>query len=163
MKRIFQTGFLFVLVSLIALAGVLPARAQEKQADTMQLVAEKVKADKKLLVSRNLPLTESEAKVFWPVYEAYQKDLDIINQRIARLVAGYVEAFDADNVTDEKAREMLDEIVSIEKAEGGLKGRYVPKLTAVLTAKKVARYLQIENKIRAVVKYDLAVNIPLVY
>jgi hypothetical protein len=35
-------------------------------------------------------------------------------------------------------------------------------LRKVLPAKKVARYLQIENKIRAVVKYDLAAVVPLV-
>jgi hypothetical protein len=32
----------------------------------------------------------------------------------------------------------------------------------VLPSKKVARYLQIENKIRAALRYDLAVEIPLV-
>jgi hypothetical protein len=31
-----------------------------------------------------------------------------------------------------------------------------------LPVKKVARYLQIENKIRALIKYDLAQGVPLV-
>jgi hypothetical protein len=39
---------------------------------------------------------------------------------------------------------------------------YVPKLPAMLPAAKVARYLQIENKIRAVIKYELASDVPLV-
>ena len=46
--------------------------------------------------------------------------------------------------------------MSIEQAEAQLKKAYVPKLSKVLPAKKVARYMQIENKIRAIVKYDLA-------
>ena len=45
-------------------------------------------------------------------------------------------------------------------AEANLKTEYAPKLSKVLPAKKVARYLQIENKIRAVVKYDLASGVP---
>ena len=47
------------------------------------------------------------------------------------------------------------------KAEAGLKTTYVPKLSKVLALKKVARYLQIENKVRALVKYELAATIPL--
>ena len=39
---------------------------------------------------------------------------------------------------------------------------FVPKLSKVLSAKQVLRYLQIENKIRAAVKYELAMAIPLV-
>ena len=60
------------------------------------------------------------------------------------------------------AKRLIDEFVSIEQAEAKLKGSYVPKLNMVLPAKKVARYLQIENKIRAIVKYDLAGGVPLV-
>jgi hypothetical protein len=56
----------------------------------------------------------------------------------------------------------VDELVAIEQAEAGLKTSYVPKLSKVLPMKKVARYLQVENKVRALVKYDLAGQIPLV-
>jgi len=48
------------------------------------------------------------------------------------------------------------------QGEVSLKQAYVPKLAAVLPASKVARYLQIESKIRVAIKYDLAENIPLV-
>ena len=51
-----------------------PALSQDKPADNMQILLEKVKADKKLLVAANMELTESEAKGFWPVYEGYQKN-----------------------------------------------------------------------------------------
>jgi hypothetical protein len=53
----------------------LPALGQDKPADNMQILREKIKADKKLLVASNMELTESEAKNFWPIYEDYQKDL----------------------------------------------------------------------------------------
>ena len=52
--------------------------------------------------------------------------------------------------------------MAIEQAEAGLKTTYVPKLGKVLPQMKVARYLQIENKIRALVKYELAGGVPLV-
>jgi hypothetical protein len=65
-------------------------------------------------------------------------------------------------MTDEKANKLIAEYVAIEKAEAGLKESYVPKLSKVLPPKKVARYFQVENKIRALVKYELAGEIPLV-
>jgi len=107
-------------------------------------------------------LTESEAKGFWPVYEEYQKDLATINQRIGKLLESYTADYRANTLTDEKAKILIDELVAIEQAEAWLKTSYVPKLSKVLPPKKVARYLQIENKIRAVVKYELAGGVPLV-
>jgi len=65
-------------------------------------------------------------------------------------------------MTDDKAKRLTDEYLSIQQAEVKLQSSYVPKLNKALPATKVARYLQIENKIRAVIKYDLAATVPLV-
>jgi hypothetical protein len=146
----------------VVVAFPVPALTQDKPADNMQILREKVKADKKLVVATNMGLTESEAKGFWPVYEEYQKDLGTINQRMAKLIENYAADYRANTLTDEKAKKLTDEFVAIEQAEAGLKASYVPKLNKVLPPKKVARYLQIENKIRAVVKYELAAGVPLV-
>jgi len=160
-KMCLRTGIVMVMVA--ALVGLaIPAAAQQKPADDMQIMMEKVKADKKLLVATNMGLTESEAKGFWPVYEEYQKDLAAINQRIVKLIESYAADYRANTLTDEKAKKLIDELVAIEQAEAGLKTSYVPKLSKVLPPKKVARYLQIENKIRALVKYELAGGVPLV-
>ena len=158
---------LWALLSVTALMVVIaafpiPALTQDKSADNMQILREKLKADKKLVVAANMDLTESEAKGFWPVYEQYQKDLDAINQRIGKLIESYAADYRANTLTDEKAKVLVDEMVAIEQAEAGLKTSYVPKLSKVLPPKKVARYLQIENKIRAVVKYEVAEGVPLV-
>ena len=155
---------LFIVTVLMTAVMAFPGSAltQDKPSDNMQILREKVKADKKLLVATNMELTESEAKGFWPVYEDYQKDLTAINQRIVKLVESYAADYRANTLTDEKAKKLVDELVAIEKAEVGLKASYVPKLSKVLPQKKVARYLQIENKIRAVVKYGLAEGVPLV-
>ena len=162
MKRTNLAILVLTLAAMMTILVVSPAVSQDKPADNMQILRDKVKADKKLLVAANMELTESEAKGFWPVYENYQKDLSAINKRIASLIMSYAEAYRAGNITDEKAQKLTAELVAIEQSEGGLQASYVPKLSKVLPPKKVARYLQIENKIRAAVKYDLAEQIPLV-
>jgi len=136
--------------------------AQEKPTDNMQILRDKIHADKKLLVSTNMELTESEAQGFWPIYDQYQKDLQKINQRIANVLESYAADFRGKSLTDEKAKKLIAEAVTIEQAEAQLKSTYAPQLSKVLPVRKVARYLQIENKIRAIVKYDIASGVPLV-
>ena len=147
----------------MALVGLaLSSVAQEKPADSMQLLRDKIKADKKLLVARNMELSESEAKAFWPIYEQYQNDLRQLNQRIADLLESYAADLRGQSLTDDKAKQLMAEAVAIEQAEARLKSTYAPRLGNVLPARKVARYLQIENKIRAVVTYDLVSGMPLI-
>jgi len=162
MKKSMKVIFFVTLVAAITMWVVSPVVAQDKPADNMQILRDKVKADKKLLVSANMELTESEAKGFWPVYEEYQKDLTAINQRIGKLIESYAADYRSNTLTDEKAKKLIDELVAIGKAEAELQAASVPKLSKVMPAKKVARYLQIENKIRAALKYELAANIPVV-
>ena len=162
MKRNMKVTFFLTLVAAITVLVVSPVLSQDKPADNMQILLEKVKADKKLLVAANMELTESEAKGFWPVYEEYQKELTAIYQRIGKLIESYAAEYRAKTLTDEKAKILVDEMVAIDQADGGLQASYVPKLSKVLPPKQVARYLQIENKIRAAVKYELAKGVPLV-
>lgn len=156
-KRTISTAIMLVILGFAP-----PGVAQDKPADNMQILRDKIKADKKLLVATNMELTESEAKGFWPIYDEYQKDLQKINRRLVSLLESYAADFRNKSLTDDKAKKLVAEAIAIEVAEANLKSTYAPKLSKVLPVKKVARYLQIENKIRAVVKYDLAQGVPLV-
>jgi len=153
---------IFLAMGLVLSLLSLPARAQDKPADNMQILREKLKADKKLLVAANMELTESEAKNFWPIYEDYQKDLQNINEHLGKLLQSYATDYKNKTMTDDKAKTLTDEYLAIQQAEVKLQSSYLPKLSKALPATKVARYLQIENKIRAVIKYDLAATVPLV-
>ena len=162
MRRCLAKRTIGTVIMLMTLGFAMPGLAQDKPADNMQILRDKIKADKKLVVATNMELTESEAKDFWPIYDQYQRDLQKINQRIANVLEGYAADFRGKSLTDEKAKKLIEEAVAIEQAEANLKRTYAPKLSKVLPVKKAARYLQIENKIRAVVKYDLAQGVPLV-
>jgi Spy/CpxP family protein refolding chaperone len=146
----------------LAAAVTLPAMAQKTDTTNMDILRQKIKADKKLVVAQNLNLTEAEGAAFWPVYEAYQKDLQAIYQRLAEAIVAYAEAYNEGPVANETAKKLLDESLAIDAAEAKLRTATVPKLLTVLPATKAARYIQIENKIRAAVRYEIAARIPLV-
>jgi hypothetical protein len=151
-----------VVLLVVALFMMTPAFAADNQSDNMQILRDKINADKKLVVATNMELTESEATAFWPVYEAYQKDLDKINKRVAAMIMTYAEAFNKNSMNNQKAKKMTQDFLSVQTSELNLLKSYVPKLSKVLPATKVARYLQIENKIRAVIRYEAAAEIPLI-
>ncbi len=148
---------------LMALAFVTLAQAAQNQpADNMDILRDKLKADKKLLIAENLGLTEAESKTFWPLYEEYQKELAGLNQRLGKVIQSYASDYNANTMTDEKAKALMTEALSIEEAETAQKKKYMDKLQGVVPAIKAARYLQMENKIRALIRFDMAANIPLV-
>ena len=150
-------------VALVALVGfAVPTFPQEKPANNQEIIHEKLKADKKLIVAKYMELTESEAKRFWPVYEDYQKDLQKINERLLSLLQSYAADYRNNSLTDEKAKKLLDEWIALEQDEAKHRGSYAPKVLKALPPKKAARYLQIENEYRILIKYDLAVTVPLV-
>jgi len=157
--RIRMYPFFIVLVAMLTVFIVSPM-AQEKPADNMQLVREKIKTDKKLFIAQNMNLTESEAKVFWPVYENYQKDLAKLVDKTVKLVENY--AGNYQSMTEEAAKELINGYLALEGERVTLMKSFLPKFRKVLPEKKVARYYQLENKIDAVVNYGLARQIPLV-
>lgn len=137
-----------------------PAFAQEVTKNTMDSVREALKAQKRAFVAVNMQLTDAEDPQFWPVYDSYQKDMEKMNQKIGDLILDYAKNYET--LTDTKADELLKKNLALEKEILQLKTSYLPKFSAVLPAKKVARYYQLENKIQAVGRYDLAEKIPLV-
>jgi len=152
-------GIAIALALLVCLSG-LPALAQDKPADNMQLVRDKIKADKKLFVSETLKLTDSEQKAFWPVYDKYQQDQMKLYDRAGALIDEYAKNYES--MTEQVAKKLTDEMVVIQADQQKLKESYLPQFRKTLPEIKVARYYQLENKISAVVNYELAMRIPLV-
>ena len=152
---------LLLTAALAASAVAQTKPAADKPADTMQALREKLQADKKLLVAANMDLTEAEAKAFWPIYEAYQKELGRINDQIATTLVSYAKSYNANTLTDARATQLLEQSIAIDEAETRLRRSFMQKLGKVLPGRKVARYMQLENKVRALVRYEIAGEVPL--
>jgi hypothetical protein len=159
MKAVFQK----LLVGLAIMMVAAPALAFGAANTDMEILAEKIKADKKLVVGINMSLTNEEAKGFWPLYEAYQKELQTVNSELGRLIVQFSEAYAKGPIPNETAKKIRNEVLALEEKELRLKRTNADKMDKVLPAWKVMRYMQIESKIRAVLKFELARQIPLSY
>lgn len=128
----------------------------------MEILASKLKADKRLLVAETVGLTDAEGKAFWPVYDAYQAELEGINRRIAAAVSSYASDYNAGAMTDAKAAALMNEVFAIDDTLMAARKACAAKLAGVISPTKIARYIQIENKVRALVNAELAAGIPFV-
>lgn len=137
-----------------------PALAEDKPADTMEILREATRSEIKLVIAKNMEMTESEAKAFWPVYDTYQADMKKLGDTKLQIIQDYAKSFDS--MTDEVAKKLLQRSVANEKDRLKLKESYLPKFQKVLPAKKVARFYQLQNKIEAIFNFELAAQIPLV-
>ena len=141
--------------------------AEDKIADVtdMEALRKAVQSDKKAFVASTLKLTDAEAKRFWPLYDAYQRDLDLANRRRNVVVVTLIGRDKP--LSDLYARNLATELMAADEAEVKSRRTLQNRLmrgvpTRILPPRKAARYLQLESKIRAVQAYDIAATIPLI-
>ena len=164
MKNVAALLFAFAMVA----ASSAPAQdrqvfaTQDRLGDVtdMQALRAAVRSDKRGFVASALNLTPAEAKKFWPLYESYQRAVDVANRDRVVAIEGLI-GIDRP-LSDPYAKNLAKELVVADEAEVKARRTMYNRVMKALPPKKAARYLQLESKIRAVQAYDVAVGIPLV-
>jgi hypothetical protein len=108
-----------------------------------------------------LELDADEAAAFWPVYKEYEADVKALGDERLAIISDY-----ADNIntlTDEKARDLITRAIALEGKEHALKTRYLERFLAVLLAKVVARFFQVDGRINNLIDLEISSQIPLAY
>ena len=149
-----------ILLSLITvLLFSFSSFAQMNVEDQVELLRSAVKTSRKAIIAANVVFTEEESELFWPLYNEYRITVDKVNDRLLALIKKYAKNYES--LSDEVASELMIESLDIEEDRLVLKHIYTVALLDVLPPRKVARFFQLENKMDAEVKYDLALSIPL--
>ena len=140
------------------------ARAADKAAAAPQseqsILLDTIRTNRKALVAVNLGLSEDEAAKFWPLYDKYQKDLNAVGDRVAAIVDDYSKSYR--DLSNDKAMKLMEDYLAVEADRVQVKRAYVDEFAKALPGRKVARFYQIENKMDAVLRYELAAAIPVV-
>ena len=157
MKRI-ALAALFTVAAMAAPIGL----AQDKTTDftDMQALRAAAKSDKHALVASTLNLTDAEAKRFWPIYDTYQRNLDLTSRRRVVALEGLLSR-DA-SMTNLAARNVITELMAVDEAETRTRHTLRNRLMRALPPVKAARYLQLEDKLQAIRDYDVASTVPLI-
>jgi hypothetical protein len=134
-----------------------PGGAAEANLDVL---LDAIRANRKALVAINLKLTDDQAAKFWPVYDRYQQEINGLGDRLVGVIKDYSASFS--DLSNDKAVKLMEEYLTIEAERVKVRRTYIDEFAKILPGRTVARFYQIENKIDAVIRYDLAATIPVV-
>jgi len=147
---------LLIFTVLIATAAL----AQDDMGEWLQLVKQDLKAQKKEIITKGMQtFTDEEAKRFWPIYDAYNAELDnFVDARVA-LIKAYAD--DYDHMTDAKAEELLNRRFAIQKQRNLLDEKYRKEFATALSPRRLVRFYQIEHQLDLLIELRAASQIPM--
>lgn len=145
------------LAVLVALASS-SASAQTVK-ETLDIKRQAIATQRRVLVSGALPLTDAEAKGFWPLYDDYEKQRAEIDERTNRLVADFVNG--EGTFSDTQAKAMLNVALKLDDERLVARREALGRIAKVLSPRKLMRFFQIESKLDAEVRVEISRQIPL--
>jgi hypothetical protein len=136
------------------------AVAEEAVQAEPQVLLDAIRSNRKALVDVSLALSPEESAKFWPLYDRYQAEISAIGDRVLAIVEEYSASFRT--LSNDKALELMERYLAAEAERNQVRRTYLPEFAKILPGRTVARFYQIENKMDAVMRYDLAATIPVV-
>jgi hypothetical protein len=154
-----------ILVTALLLLAASPSPAQEKQPlvtreNEIEAARKMMAQERKLVIAGELVLTPAESEAFWPIFNEYQAEVRKIGDARVALITEFAENYSS--ADDEFAERMLKESLDIETRELKLRKKYLKRFKQALPTLKVAKFYQVENKLNAVIDYQLAAQIPMI-
>ena len=149
--------FLSVLVLLLSLSTT--ATAQTALDEQIALVRQSAHTDRKLILMGNMTFTVEESEAFWPVWNEYRAAVAANGDRRLAAIKDFAANFE--QMTDQKAQELMTDHFSIQMQNLVVKQNFSKELTKIMPAKKAMRVMQSENTLDAAIDLQLASEIPL--
>jgi len=161
-KGNFMKTWLCALICALGFSATASVLAQDKAAGQLTSAEwlARIQSDKKGIVTKSMDLTTAEAAKFWPLYEQFERELALPRSAANRAILDLIAA--DGTLTDANAKRLVEQVQGAALEEARLNQKHFKQLLKVLPALRAARYMQIESKLQAVVRYETAKAIPLV-
>jgi hypothetical protein len=154
---------LFTLSVALAGVGLGTQEAEHPQLtpeEFFQLLRQDIQTERVALVGGAMGFTSQQASAFWPIYEEYEVELEQIGDRQVALILEYARTFES--MTDEKARELGTEVLSIQEQRTALLRSYFERFDQAMGPIIATRFLQVENQLNNLIQVQVAADIPLI-
>ncbi|HEU4433837.1 MAG TPA: hypothetical protein VFR51_10595 [Pyrinomonadaceae bacterium] len=123
------------------------------------LLRRDLRSDKKKLIALNLPLTETEATKFWPVYDQYAAEMAKHNDEFYLLIKEYVQK--QKTMTDAEATSMISKWADLQVKQTQTRQKYIPIIEKVISGRKAALFFQIDRRLYALMDLQTSMQLPL--
>lgn len=147
-----------VIAVLLLFAGV--QVMSQTTDDYLEIMKSVLKTEKKAAIAEVMALTEQEVEVFWPLYNEFNEKMYTVQSKRVKIIKDY--AANYATMTDEKADELWTPAMNFKQKSLSLSKQYYKKFKKILPAAKAAKYFQAENKIAALIDFELAAEIPII-
>jgi hypothetical protein len=152
---------LFIAVAMLLFTGSLWAQQKMNMDDYIQLIRSDLSTTKKDIITKNMEFSEAESKAFWPIYDKYEADLKKIGDAKVQVIKEYSKYYELGTLLPTVAEDLSRRSFKAQKDTIALREKYYSQFKKALSAPKVTRFFQIDNKFQAVVDIQLAAEIPL--
>jgi hypothetical protein len=126
----------------------------------VELLRSDVKSEKTTILTETMQLSDEQATKFWPIYRAYDLELQNLNDQKLAGIQEYAKNYG--DLTDEKADELAKLALALENKRNDLKKKYYEKVREQLGGVVAARFLQVENQMLMIVDLQIASLLPIV-
>ena len=126
----------------------------------IEMLREDIRAQRKEITAQNMNLTADEATKFWPIFDQYRKEAIKPNDDRWALIKAYAASYDT--MTDAQAQDFIKRANAVDEQLLALRMKYVPMFEKVISAKKTARWYQIDRHIDLLINLQLGSVIPMV-
>jgi Spy/CpxP family protein refolding chaperone len=135
--------------------------AEQQDDANLEQMREEHRSQRRKIVAANLPLTETEAAKFWPLYDRYRKEMaaKVYDVRYA-LIKEYAQNYA--NMTEDQADSFITRWLSLDSDNAQIQERYVPEFEKVISRKKTAIFFQVDRRVTTMFDLKLSQLVPLV-
>jgi hypothetical protein len=138
-----------------------PSESQELNTESyIQLLRTDLNAQKRQIVNETMQLDDKQARIFWPIYNNYEAELDKLGDEKFAIVQEYAANFLT--MTNEKADELAQRVMALDDQKMALRRRYYDLMKKSLPAILAVRFFQVENQIQLLVDLKIASNLPII-
>jgi len=138
--------------------GAVAPATLEEVLKTMRADMQGTRAD---IMAKNVTLTAAQAAKFWPMFEAYQKEQNVIMDEQLKGIQKYVEGYNT--LDDAGALALMTAHFDRDTRMNTLRQRWLKEFQSVLPARTAARVLQIDRRLSLVAQLEITARIPLIH
>jgi hypothetical protein len=133
--------------------------AEQVNDANVQLMRQDIRSERKKIIAANMPLTETEATKFWPLYDRYIAETVKVNDVRYALIKEYAQNYQT--ITDEQAESYIKRWLSLDRDNTELRLKYVPEFEKVISRKKTAMFFQLDRRMAMMIELQLASQVPI--
>ena len=158
-----RTTLILLLISVAAMPVIAQTTPQPPGSaeEALKALREDMQHSRSDIMAKNLTLTAEQAAKFWPVFEKYQKEQNVIIDEHMKTIQQFVNNFD--KLDDAGALALMNAHLDRDAKMLALRKKWLAEFQKVLPTKLAVRAMQIDRRLSLATQFEIAAHIPLAY